>query len=67
VLLSDIEAAAAPRFDADRKNDFLRWTARVHATDNYEQEGWALRQQRQPDRLQSAPRWRGLPVRLVRR
>jgi hypothetical protein len=35
-LLSDIETAAAPRFDAARKNDFLRWTARVHATDNYE-------------------------------
>ena len=35
-LLSDIETAAAPRFDADQKNDFLRWTARVHATDNYE-------------------------------
>src|SRR5258708_10993024 len=30
-LLSDVEPAAAPRFDADRKNDFLRWTARVHA------------------------------------
>ena len=29
--------AAAPRVDADQKNDnILRWTARVHATDNYE-------------------------------
>jgi hypothetical protein len=35
-LLGDIESAAAPRFDTERKNDFLRWTARVHATDNYE-------------------------------
>jgi len=35
-LLSDIVAIAAPRYDAARKNDFLRWTARVHATDNYE-------------------------------
>jgi len=35
-LLDDIATAAEPRFDADRKNDFLRWTARVHATDNYE-------------------------------
>jgi hypothetical protein len=35
-LLTDVEMAAAPRFDTARKNDFLRWTARVHATDNYE-------------------------------
>ncbi len=35
-LLFDVATAAAPRFDTDRKNDFLRWTARVHATDNYE-------------------------------
>ena len=35
-LLNDIVAAAKPRFDADRKNDFLRWTARVRATDNYQ-------------------------------
>ncbi len=35
-LLYDVATAAAPRFDTDRKNDFLRWTARVHATDNYE-------------------------------
>ncbi len=35
-LLLDVANAAAPRFDADQKNDFLRWTARVHATDNYE-------------------------------
>jgi len=35
-LLSDLVAAAAPQFDTARKNDFLRWTARVHATDNYE-------------------------------
>jgi hypothetical protein len=35
-LLEDVVKAAAPRFDADRKNDFLRWSARVHATDNYE-------------------------------
>jgi len=35
-LLNDIVAPAAPRFDANRKNDFLRWSARVHATDNYE-------------------------------
>jgi hypothetical protein len=63
-LLSDIETAAAPRFDADRKHDFRRWTARVHPSDNCEvvvatggaerQEGRALRQQRQPDCLQSA-------------
>jgi DMSO/TMAO reductase YedYZ molybdopterin-dependent catalytic subunit len=35
-LLDDVATAAAPRFDTSRKNDFLRWTARVHATDNYE-------------------------------
>src|SRR5262245_54077304 len=35
-LLNDIVTAAGPRYDADRKNDFLRWSARVHATDNYE-------------------------------
>jgi Oxidoreductase molybdopterin binding domain len=36
VLLEDLVSAAAPRFDPNRKNDFLRWSARVHATDNYE-------------------------------
>src|SRR5215813_15479432 len=35
-LLDDIVTAAAPKYDTDRKNDFLRWSARVHATDNYE-------------------------------
>jgi DMSO/TMAO reductase YedYZ molybdopterin-dependent catalytic subunit len=35
-LLYDVATAAAPRVDADQKNDILRWTARVHATDNYE-------------------------------
>jgi len=33
-----VATAAAPRVDADQKNDILRWTARVHATDNYEVE-----------------------------
>jgi DMSO/TMAO reductase YedYZ molybdopterin-dependent catalytic subunit len=35
-LMDDVATAAAPRVDADQKNDILRWTARVHATDNYE-------------------------------
>src|ERR1700738_2459404 len=35
-LLYDVATAAAARVDADQKNDILRWTARVHATDNYE-------------------------------
>jgi hypothetical protein len=35
-LLYDVASAAAPRLDTSRKNDALRWTARVHATDNYE-------------------------------
>jgi len=35
-LLNDIANAAGPRYDANRKNDLLRWSARVHATDNYE-------------------------------
>jgi DMSO/TMAO reductase YedYZ molybdopterin-dependent catalytic subunit len=35
-LLYDVATAAAPHVDTDRKNDSLRWTARVHATDNYE-------------------------------
>jgi DMSO/TMAO reductase YedYZ molybdopterin-dependent catalytic subunit len=35
-LLYDVATAAALHVDADQKNDILRWTARVHATDNYE-------------------------------
>ena len=35
-LLYDVETAAAPNFDSVRKNDVLRWTARVRATGNYE-------------------------------
>ena len=35
-LLHDVATVAEPRFDAKRKNDFLRWSARVHATDDYE-------------------------------
>jgi hypothetical protein len=31
-----LRAVVQPRYDADSKNDFLRWSARVHATDNYE-------------------------------
>jgi hypothetical protein len=79
-LLSDVESAAAPRFDADRKNDFLRWTARVHATDNgvpltdtgfarlvvpSDKKGGRYVSIRQPDRLQFAPGWTGVPVWLV--
>jgi len=35
-LLYDIATAAGPRFDADQKNDQLRWYAHVTATDNYQ-------------------------------